>query len=270
MNKLSKLTAGIKILLRKPSYINKVLEDNEVWKKRFVKKYGSKFINGFPVVDLSDIVGGSFTIEKYSFLDGGSLPTDYALLSGLAQKEKGCDYFEIGTWRGESAFNILPFVKSCTTFNLSDDEIRNMGYSERMISEVGVFIKNNPKIKFVRGNTWTYDFSTLGKYDLVFIDGDHHYASVVNDTKKVFAHLLKSSTIIVWHDYTYSPDDIRYEVFLGILDSVDPKNHDKLFHVRNTNCAVFFPEEKFKTEKLEAPGSAKYNFRITVEVQKQK
>ena len=62
---------------------------------------------------------------------------------------------------------------------------------------------------------------------------------VLNDTKKVFKNLLHENSIVVWHDYAYSAQKIRYEVFKAILDAVGDENHQYLYHPKNTMCAIF-------------------------------
>jgi len=64
-------------------------------------------------------------------------------------------------------------------------------------------------------------------FDVLFIDGDHRYDYVKNDTAKVFRHLVHNKSIVLWHDYAYSPGQVRYEVLAGILDGV-PETYRQL------------------------------------------
>lgn len=264
ISKISKLIRGLWLLIRKPWYINLILEDNEIWKRRFIKKY-PQFSKGLPLVDLQDICcSDDFTIPCFSMLDGGSMPGDYALLRELAKNIPDCDYFEIGTWRGESAANVADNARSCTTINLNDDRLRKMGYSENTLAQIGFYIKSKTNIELIRCKSSEFPFAEKNKkYDLVFIDGDHHYKSVQEDTKNIFKNLMKDSTIVVWHDYTFFPDSIRYEVFMAIMDALQPWQHKKLLHVRNTNCAVFHCGN-FTTETLQNPSDPKYNFQFHI------
>ena len=67
-----------------------------------------------------------------------------------------------------------------------------------------------------------FDFSAYkGKMDFVFIDGDHHYESVLKDSATAFELLKDDHSIIAWHDYTNGPETIRWEVFHGILTGCD-------------------------------------------------
>src|SRR5690606_31492997 len=116
------------------------------------------------------------------FLDGASMPTDLALLKTLAKTRNS--YFEIGTWRGESVWNVAKHIEDCSTLNLSSQEMDAMGLPKKYGELHGIISKNNPKIKHLEGNSKNFDFKGLNKkYDLIFIDGDHSYEMVRNDTE---------------------------------------------------------------------------------------
>jgi len=265
MNKIQKLIAGIKTLIAKPYYINKIIDDDDSWKERFIKKY-PEYTSGLPVVDFHEITGSSEVELNYcSLLDGGSSALDYGLLKAMAAQKADCDYFEIGTWRGESAVNVAEVAKHCTTMNLDDKSLQNLGFSYDMIGQIGVYVLGNPKVTQLRVNSLEFDFASYGhKFDLIFIDGDHHYSSICSDTRNVFSYLMKSDSIVIWHDYTFYPDTVRWEVYQAILDSLPKEEHKHLYHVRNTNCAVYI-HKNFITEKLRTPDFPKVNFKVRVE-----
>ena len=77
--------------------------------------------------------------------------------------------------------------------------------------------------------------------DLVFIDGDHHYESVLKDSATAFSLLKDSGSIIVWHDYTNGPETIRWEVFRGIWEATPADKRKHLYKVANTQCALYYP-----------------------------
>lgn len=240
MNKISKAIRAISKIARQPSLLNLVLDDNEVRKQEVQKKYDG--LECFPQLPLGQVTGSNeMTISPFAFGDGGSLPTDLALLKGLARKFENCSYFEIGTWRGESVANVASVAHECFTMDLPDEEKRKLGYNEEYISQHAVLSKHLPNVTHLKANSLTFDFASLNrKFDLVFIDGDHHYASVLNDTLKVFKHLLHDNSIVVWHDYAFNPEKVRYEVMSAILDGCPPALHSHLYHVANTMCAVFW------------------------------
>jgi predicted O-methyltransferase YrrM len=241
MDKLSKSLKALSMIVRKPYLLNLILEDNNQWNSYLIKNHPG--VDRLPQLSFNDLFGSlDETISPFTFLDGGSLPTDLALLKGLARQIEHCNYFEIGTWRGESVANVSPIANVCYTMDLPDDEKRMLGMNEEYIRQHAILSKNLSNVNHLKANSLSFDFSALGKkFDLVFIDGDHHYKGVRNDTLKVVSHLIHEHSIIVWHDYAYNPEKVRYEVFAAILDGLPADYHQRLFHVANTICAIYLP-----------------------------
>lgn len=239
MNKLTKLYKAISALIRKPYLLNNVINDNSEWQKYVKQKFGQN--NPLPVVEIADLMkNNEENIKPYAFLDGGCLITDLALLRALARRTKNCDYFEIGTWRGESVANVSEVASSCYTLNLCQKDIKDAGYSEKYLKEYGTLSRGLENIIHLRGDSVNFDFAGLNKkFDLIFIDGDHHFEMVRNDSQRVFSHLVHDDSIVVWHDYAYNPETVRYEVFAGIMDGVPKGLHQHLYYVSNTLCAIF-------------------------------
>ena len=255
------------MIIKNPWLLNNVINDNNEWKKYVRKKYNSE--NGLPVITLSDLFEDfNISLDIVSFLEGGSLPTDLALLKKLAETIDNCRYFEIGTWRGESVINVSENAESCTTLNLSKHELEKMGLNDRYINQVGLYSKGNKKITHLEGNSLNFNFEGLNqRYDLIFIDGDHHYEVIREDTKNIFRYLVKDDSIIVWHDYGYTPGDIRYEVLAGILDGIASDKHQYLYHVANTKCALYI-NKIFDRKKLIKPLIPEFNFKVTLSMEK--
>ncbi len=258
MNKLTKALKALLQIARKPYLLNLVLNEDSYWESQVARKYDGS--EGFAQLSLTTVTGfPTETISPYSFLDGGSLPTDLALLRGLAKQIKDCSYFEIGTWRGESVANVSSVAKECITIDLPDEEKLSLGYKQEYISQHAVYSKHLANVTHLKANSFTFDFASLNrKFDLVFIDGDHHYDSVLNDTQKVFKHLVHENTIVVWHDYAYNPEKVRPEVMAAILDGCPRELHPYLFHVSNTMCAVMLPNSQLHSE------ISKQTFKLTI------
>lgn len=239
MSKLSKLFKAISLIIGQPSLLNRVLDDEEVNRKEVIKKYNLP--QGLKSVEITQLLPNfNISIEPYAALDGGSTPIDIALLKGLAASKPNCDYFEIGTWRGESVANVSPVAKSCTTLNLPDETMLAMGMNKKYVDLHRHFSKDLKNVTHLQGNSLTFDYSSLNKkFDLLFIDGDHHYESVKSDTKNAFTLFKDENAIIVWHDYGNSPGDIRWDVFRGILDGTPPDKIKHLYRVSNTLCAIY-------------------------------
>ena len=249
ISKINKVLSFIKILSAQPSLINVVLSHNDVQKRNFLQKYPN--VEALPQIEIQDLKEKETPTIHSFLLDGSSLITDMQLLVTLAGRKEMNSYLEIGTWRGESVHNVAKEIEDCTTINLSEKEMKAMGLPSKYAEQHALLSKKNPKILHLQGNTKNFDFAGLNKkYDLIFIDGDHTYEMVLNDTQKVFANLLHENSIVVWHDYAFNPQKIRYDVFQGILDGVGLENHDSLYHPKNTMCAVFI-KGKFETSKFD-------------------
>ncbi len=267
MKKIKKLLRAVAAILKYPWLLNHVLADDTVWISYLKKKHFPE--KGLPVVELDSLFPDfSETLNTFAFLDGGSLPTDIALLKLLAGKFPACRYFEIGTWRGESVANVADVASRCFTLNLSKKEMLEKGMDEKYADLHGFFSKGKENITHLEGNSLTFDFAGFNqKFDLIFIDGDHHFETVSSDTKNVFAHLVHDKSIVVWHDYAYQPEKVRPEVYAAIMEGTPPDKRKYLVHVANTICAVFIPEV-LETHPLETPVKPRKRFKISIESQK--
>jgi predicted O-methyltransferase YrrM len=265
MNKFKKILLAIKMLYRKPSLINLITESDDKWDEYLLKKHPKT--TSLPIVPLEALIPDfNEHLNTFSFLGGGSLPTDIILLKGLCAKTPDCNYFEIGTWRGESVVNIAEVAKECFTLNLSKQEISDLGMPEKYADLHGFFSKGKENITHLFGNSLTYDFQGLNKkFDVIFIDGNHKYDFVKNDTEKVFKHLLKENSIVVWHDYAYHPEKVRSEILAGILDGIPEHFKESLYHVSNTMCAIYINKE-LKTSAPDFPLKPEKTFKISLKV----
>jgi hypothetical protein len=114
--------------------------------------------------------------------------------------------------------------------------------SARYIELHGFFSRGLPNVQHLHGNSATFDMAGLGqRFDLIFIDGDHHYESVRTDTRRVFEHLVHPRTIVVWHDAATQPGQPRWEVLAGILAGLPEATGGQLVQVENTLCALYSP-----------------------------
>lgn len=251
-------------IIKKPASIFLVLKDETEFEAYLKKKYN---YTQLPTVDLNHFyVDGKAQIDNYTFLDGSSLITDLALLKSIAQSFSACEYLEIGTWRGESILNVADAGATCTSVNLSPEDIIAMGLPEKYAHLHGCLIKNPEKIRSIFANSLHFDFSTLNqKYDFIFVDGDHTYEAVKSDTKKVYELLKDEHSIIVWHDYGYNPETPRHSVIAAILDGLPVEAHSYLYHVSNTICAIY-TKQKIDSYTQESPVKPNKVFKVDLQI----
>lgn len=223
------------------------------------------FPGGLPTIDLLELIPDlNVKVSPYSFLEGTSTVLDIALLNALAGQRPGCRYLEIGAWKGESVANVSRFAEHCVSLSLSPEEMRGIGLSEEFIKVHNFFSKNLSNVDHIAHNSHTFDFSTLpGKFDLVFIDGDHTYQGVKTDTANVFNLLKDDRSVIVWHDYGTTPESVNWEVAAGMLDGCPLESRKYLYHVSNTLCGIYI-RSPFKAETSTFPQVPDKTFEITI------
>lgn len=264
MKKIRKVIKAVINLIHQPSLINLIVNDESSFERYISKKYPEN--KRLPVVGINQIIGeDQIEVSPYAFLEGGSLITDMALLKSLCIKYKVENYLEFGTWRGESVAVVSSVVENCTTVNLPDAEMQAMGLSNEYINAHRFYSKDIANVNHLQANTLKIksDFFKGEKYDLIFIDADHHYESVVNDTKLAFSLLKDDKSIIVWHDYAFNPITIRPSVYSAILDAVPIEKQKNLYHVSNTLCAIYVPDALVSDENLEHTSNRYFELKIT-------
>jgi len=243
--KLSNIKRKTKYFLAGPgAFINGgIASSREVYfQKRLLRMNRSIRL---PSIDIQTLIGNENTIlNTYSFLPGTSMITDILLLKSLAKRFTNCAYLEIGSWRGESLVNIAEVAAECYSVSLSDADMKSLGYPDSVSQVNDFFIKNTQNITLIKQNSQTFDFKTLNKkFDLIFIDGDHTYKGVLTDTINAFKLLKDKNSIIVWHDYGFTPEDVNFSVLSAIFDGLPPPEHNNLYHVSNTLSAIFCREK---------------------------
>jgi hypothetical protein len=242
MSKFGKAFRALGLIIKQPSLLNLVLNEEGVMKRDVVKKYG--FEMGLPQVDITTFLPDEgIEVVPFAALDGGCLPTDLALLKALCIRNKVRDYLEIGTWRGESVANVASVVPHCVTVNLPDEQMKTMGLPEDYIGMHRFFSEKLPNVQHIQADSHSFDFTSLNcKFDLIFIDGDHHTTGVAKDTTTAFGLLKDEHSMIVWHDYALEPETPRFEVLKGILDGCPPAAREHLYYISNTLCAIYTKE----------------------------
>ncbi|GAB2964101.1 hypothetical protein GCM10027048_36790 [Hymenobacter coalescens] len=247
MSRLSKTLRAIGSLMRNPWLLNVVLTaDEQQWQQQALRRAARWQLTpegGLPVTPLRPLLPpGGDVLRPFAFGEGGSLPTDLLLLRALLRRVgPQARYFEIGTWRGESAAAVAEVAASVHTLNLSDEELRRLQLPEEYIRLHGHFSRPLPNVTHLHGNSATFDYRGLGPFDVVFIDGDHRYEAVRADTARVFGELLHPQSVVVWHDAARQPGVPRWEVLSGILDGLPATAPGQLYAVENTLCALYSP-----------------------------
>lgn len=126
---------------------------------------------------------------------GGVTPTELTYLCHMAASLRPNKVLEVGTFLGRTTLNLANV--------LPNSQIQTFNWPQNLCSfPVGQKFKGTPqedRITQVWGDTINFDFRTLPTYEFAFIDADHSYEMVLNDSQKVFSR-LSTDGAIVWHD----------------------------------------------------------------------
>ncbi len=140
-------------------------------------------------------------------LSGHANKADMLYVSAITKHLGASKVFEFGTYMGRTTYHLArndPAIE-IYTLNLSPDEDLRYG------RYLGVLFKGTEQEKQIHpiySDSRGFDTTPYkGQFDLVFVDGDHSYEMVKNDTNKAF-ELLKPGGVIIWHDYAPKSDGL--------------------------------------------------------------
>ena len=170
----------------------------------------------------------------YGTIDEGTGKPNQAehfFVNVIARHLKAKNIFEFGTYRGRTTY-YLTFASeeaNVTTLDLPrdrDPKIPNTGH---------YFIGSDrqSRIQQILCDSREFDPSPFRKkMDFIFVDGDHSYEGVKNDTEKAF-EMLAPNGVILWHDY-----GIRRP--LGLVEYiVELTQQVPLFRIKKTSLLLF-------------------------------
>lgn len=185
--------------------------------------------------------------REMTFTQGGSQILDYVFLKSIAERYHCMTYLEIGTYIGES-INILtdccerlysvtapigaPYSMAawCKHYNMPD-------YSERLAY--------SDKIIHYYTDSKLFDFTQIkDEVDLYFIDADHSYDGVYEDTKNVFS-TKKEDAIVIWHDFRKAGFQYNVEVVRAVKDVLGEK-FKNVYVTDHNMCGIYLPDACIK------------------------
>ena len=126
--------------------------------------------------------------------------TDMVYVCAIAKALNARRIFEIGTYRGQTTCALAQVCPEAEVFTLNLPPEADPRYAPFL----GWYIRKSPfrdRIHQLFSNSFSFDTTPYRKsMDLVFIDGDHSYDAVKNDTQKAL-ELLRPGGILLWHDF---------------------------------------------------------------------
>lgn len=195
---------------------------------------------------------------------GHTNKTDMLYVSAVAKHVRAEKMFEFGTYMGRTTLYLAHNNPKGQVYTLNLPPERDPRYAPFM----GVLFKGQEEEKRITQlHTDSREFDTTPyrqQFDFIFVDGDHSYELVKNDTQKAF-ELLKPGGTIMWHDYAPKSEGlvrffreftqdrplfrIRSTCLLVYIDGIDVMNH-KLCHVPHSLELELREENPYLVESL--------------------
>jgi predicted O-methyltransferase YrrM len=234
----------VKLLLKRPdraqAYPGRVFREymSLVGKERWASQ---DIFEIFPGLD-----GLRVTIEHLPGRGVGTPVDELAYLAMITKALQPRTIFEIGTFRGRTALNFaLNSPDDCVIYTLDLDPRQRAPVGGTYLTDVEIIHSAAPgedyrgkdvanKIRQLYGDSTSFDFAPyLGKVDMAFVDGAHHYAAVKSDTQNAL-QMVRPGGMIVWHDFANYGD--YNDVTRAILDMLPAA---EVVEVANTQLAVY-------------------------------
>ena len=183
------------------------------------------FFDFFAVDDSDRFVGQSLASKAASKADGMTHQKDYEALAAVALHTKPRLVLEIGTYLGVTSDFFLEMLPECrvvsiayvsSRWNVFGNKLNNSGLSKE---QIGSCVHESRRARFTQliGDSHRLDSNDLvnkhGRFDLVFIDGDHSRDGVAQDTE-LAKEIIGASGVICWHDANPKEKYMDVRVFL--------------------------------------------------------
>lgn len=173
---------------------------------------------------------------------GHSNHVDLLYVSAIARYLQCKNLFEFGTYIGRTSYHLTYASENAIvyTLNLPPEQ------DARVAPYLGTYFHNSdrePFIKQIFGDSREFDTTPYRqKMDLIFVDGDHSYELVKNDTTKAF-EMLAPGGVIIWHDYAAkSPGVVKFfKEFTQSQPVFRIKNTCLLLHIDGIAPMTFTP-----------------------------
>lgn len=169
------------------------------------------FFDFFALDDSDRLLGQRLASEAAARANGMTHQKDYEALAAVGLYRKPQLVFEIGTYLGVTSDFFLQILPECRVvsiayvnrkWNILRRKLDNSGLSKE---QIGSMVHPNRRSRFTQliGDSHKLRANDLlesyGHFDLVFIDGDHSYEGVSQDTELV-RKIIGERGVICWHD----------------------------------------------------------------------
>lgn len=179
---------------------------NQSYRKFLSNKFGVKSISVPYLVDWSKL---SLKFLNATQTDGQTSHLELLCILALTVEtlKNGGNFLEIGTYDGNTAFNVasnLPYGSEVITIDLPEltDENAKFSYDNYLVHNPQRSNKKHlhlDNVKQVYSDSKKLNFSEF-KFKVAFIDGGHDFETVKSDTVNCINN-IQSPGVIIWHDY---------------------------------------------------------------------
>jgi predicted O-methyltransferase YrrM len=192
-----------------------------------------------------------------SMIDEESGHTNHAeglYVAAISQLRNARRIFEFGTFIGRTTRHLAAMNPGAEVWTLDLPRDANPW---RFADRVGSYFAGTPeaaRIHFLREDARTFDPTPYrGTMDFIWVDADHSYDGVKNDSEKAFAMLAPGGAIL-WHDF--GPDSLGLARYFAEFTQTRP-----LFRIARTSILVHLDGVDPETFTLPAIPFSKREFR---------
>lgn len=221
-----------------------------VWQLSGRKPRMDQFLAGFlkyrkylPECDAADVIPNfSETEIRIQQCPMGTWSTpliDVYVVLKAAQGFQSKRILELGSYRGDTARLLAENTGENVSICAVDaDERHGAAY-------LGLDVAR--KITRKTGRISPALFAPDEKYDLIFVDADHDFAAVMNDTEVAF-QLLAPQGVILWHDYR---QDAYFHGMCGVPEALNEfARRHAIYAIRGTMLAIYSNCPNWETATL--------------------
>jgi hypothetical protein len=198
------------------------------------------------------VCGEGVRIMEPRTVDGNVTPLELIIIDQLIRRYRPERLFEIGTFDGRTTLNMAANTSDHARVYTLDLPRAGLHTTKLEIVpwECSYIDKEAPGARFMRteyrrkitqlyGDSARFDFSPfVNQMDLVFVDGSHSYAYVLNDSMRALELLRNKCGVILWHDY---------DAWEGVTEALNELYKEKpefkqLKHIEGTTLVCLIPD----------------------------
>jgi predicted O-methyltransferase YrrM len=219
--------------------------------------------SSIPALSMSELFGSAWAPDTGEFIKvhpgltaeiASTLWVETVLISSLVKLIAPKAVLEIGTFRGKTTWHLFhnaPADARIYTIDLPQGEApSSITDRELAMNKRREFVPHSDRIRQMLIDTRVWDGQLGEKVQFAFIDGDHSYEGVKNDTEKVF-RCLDDIACVCWHDALWGGNDLVPKYLNELKDSGYP-----IFRISEPreicSVALYFTPACMKLMKIDA------------------